>query len=207
MHSPTSQGVLYRVNSEAADWSKTKVVLLWFCKNVAGTSELISPWIVLFIISALFWPQAINTILLERRIVETPMVIALLGTLSIPLKSKEASTLVMWSKVMIRVPELMWEPGSLKPTWPVRPIPNNWKSSPPGSFSRAVGRPEVRWRYPRQATRTQRHFFAWYIRGVGVVRVAYRKAAEYRAGASSQQGTAGAYPAGATIRLLWTGNQ
>ena len=47
--------------------------------------------------------------------VPIPMVIAFLGTLSIPKKAGAASTRVIWSKVMFLVPELRWDPGSLKP--------------------------------------------------------------------------------------------
>jgi hypothetical protein len=42
MQSPTNQGVLNRVNSDAADWSKQKWYLHDFLQNVAGTSALMS---------------------------------------------------------------------------------------------------------------------------------------------------------------------
>ncbi|MNN81859.1 hypothetical protein D3C81_1987270 [compost metagenome] len=50
---------------------------------------------------------------------------AFLGTFSLPPKARDASRRVKSSKVTIRVPEFGAEPGSLKPIWPVRPIPNN----------------------------------------------------------------------------------
>jgi hypothetical protein len=40
-------------------------------------------------------PQASKTILFDSKIVETPIVIAILGTFAVPLKSDEASTRVI----------------------------------------------------------------------------------------------------------------
>ena len=131
MQGPTTQGVLIRVSSSEAASSKITVQFLCVCRYVAGTSDDISPSTVRLMISAFLLPQASNTIRLAFRIVPTPIVIARLGTFSKPWKSFEASERVKWSKVIIRVPELICEPGSLKPMCPVRPIPNIWKSKPP----------------------------------------------------------------------------
>ena len=59
------------------------------------------------------------------------MVMALVGTFSLPPKSRDASRRVKSSKVTKRVPELGADPGSLKPICPVLPIPSNCKSNPP----------------------------------------------------------------------------
>ncbi|MNI71439.1 hypothetical protein D3C73_1273120 [compost metagenome] len=76
-------------------------------------------------ISAFVSVQAIKIISLALKIVPTPIVMAFLGTFSFPPKARDASRRVKSSKVTIRVPEFGAEPGSLKPMWPVRPIPNN----------------------------------------------------------------------------------
>jgi hypothetical protein len=56
MQSPTNQGVLNRVNSDAADWSKTK----WYLHDSAKRSGNFSADVFLncsLIISALFCPK------------------------------------------------------------------------------------------------------------------------------------------------------
>lgn len=63
--------------------------------------------------------------------VDIPIVIAYLGTLSIPKKSAAASILVSLSKFTSLVSDVKAEPGSLKPTCPVLPIPNSCRSIPP----------------------------------------------------------------------------
>ena len=65
-------------------------------------------------------------ILRAARMVEIPIVIACNGTLSALKKLLAASARVCGSRVTIRVSELRGLPGSLKPMWPVRPIPSNW---------------------------------------------------------------------------------
>ena len=67
------------------------------------------------------------------RIVATPIVTASRGTLSSPKKSAAASFRVTVSSVTSRVRVAGPEPGSLKPMWPVRPMPRSCKSSPPTS--------------------------------------------------------------------------
>ena len=57
--------------------------------------------------------------------VPTPMVIALRGTLFMVPNLKAASALVIGSNVIKRVTEFTWDPGSLKPIWPFRPMPSN----------------------------------------------------------------------------------
>lgn len=57
-------------------------------------------------------------ILLAERIVPTPIVIAYLGTFSIPKKDEEASALVFLSNVINLVFEWIDDPGSLNPIWP-----------------------------------------------------------------------------------------
>ena len=56
---------------------------------------------------------------------------ALVGTFSLPPKSREASLRVKSFKLTNLVPEFGAEPGSLKPMCPVRPIPKIWISRPP----------------------------------------------------------------------------
>ena len=68
------------------------------------------------------------------RMVPTPIVMALRGTFYSPKKSLAASRRVTWSSVIRRVRLSRGEPGSLKPTWPVRPMPRIWKSIPPASL-------------------------------------------------------------------------
>ncbi len=94
-HEVTNHGVFTLVNLEEASPSKTKVVFPCCCRYVAGTFELISPSMVSFIISLLLAPQAKRTILFAFRTVPIPMVIAFLGTFSIPKKEVAASTLVI----------------------------------------------------------------------------------------------------------------
>lgn len=81
--------------------------------------------------AALCSPNASSTTRLALRIVPTPIVIAFLGTFHSPKKSLDASIRVTRSSVIRRVRESRGEPGSLKPMWPVRPMPRSWKSSPP----------------------------------------------------------------------------
>ena len=57
------------------------------------------------------------------RMVPTPMVMAWCGTFSSPKKSPAASRRVTGSSVTRRVRLWRVEPGSLKPMWPVRPMP------------------------------------------------------------------------------------
>ena len=54
-------------------------------------------------------------ILLAERMVPTPIVIAYLGTFSIPKNVEEASALVFLSNVINRVLEFIDDPGSLNP--------------------------------------------------------------------------------------------
>jgi hypothetical protein len=51
------------------------------------------------------------------------MVIAFLGTFSIPKKSEAASVIVTISRYINLVVDEIDDPGSLKPMWPVFPIP------------------------------------------------------------------------------------
>ena len=62
-----------------------------------------------------------------------PIVIASRGTCSSPKKSAAASRRVITSSWMRRVRLSAPEPGSLKPMWPVFPIPRSWKSIPPAA--------------------------------------------------------------------------
>src|SRR5439155_1608013 len=78
-------------------------------------------------------PVAIRAISLAPRMVATPIVIASRGTLSSPKKSAAASFRVTVSSVTRRVRESGGEPGSLKPMWPLLPMPRIWKSMPPAS--------------------------------------------------------------------------
>ncbi len=66
----------------------------WEWRNVEGTSFDISPSIDLLTISALLYDQAIIIIFLAFFMVFIPIVIAALGTLSMPPKDVEASLLV-----------------------------------------------------------------------------------------------------------------
>ncbi len=59
------------------------------------------------------------------------MVIASSGTFSSPKKSDAAVRRVIVSSATSRVRDSTLEPGSLKPMWPVWPMPRSWKSIPP----------------------------------------------------------------------------
>jgi hypothetical protein len=78
-------------------------------------------------------PSAMSTMRLASRIVAMPIVTARSGTCSSPKKSLAASWRVTRSSVIRRVRLKRPEPGSLKPTWPVRPIPSSCRSIPPCS--------------------------------------------------------------------------
>ena len=120
----TNQGKLARVSSSAALSSMTNCTLGCTCRKVAGTESEILPSTVFLMIGALFSPQAIKITFRAFMIVPTPMVIARVGTLSIPPNSPEASFIVSSFRYTIRVLEVIVDPGSLKPMWPVRPMPN-----------------------------------------------------------------------------------
>ncbi len=66
-------------------------------------------------IGALFSPQAIKITFRAFMIVPTPIVMARVGTLSIPPNSPEASFMVSSFRYTIRVLEFSAEPGSLNP--------------------------------------------------------------------------------------------
>ena len=129
----SSHGVLIRVSSAAAARSRYTAALRWPCRNVAATSREISPSTARRTIAALCSPVAIRAISLAPRMVATPIVIASRGTLSSPKKSAAASFRVTVSSVTRRVRESGGEPGSLKPMWPLLPMPRIWKSMPPAS--------------------------------------------------------------------------
>ena len=80
---------------------------------------------VFLMIEALLTPQAKSTILRAARTVPTPIVIALVGTFLKPSKASAASIRVTLFKFIIRVAELIFEPGSLNPICPVLPIPSS----------------------------------------------------------------------------------
>ena len=82
-------------------------------------------------IGALCSPKAMMTILRASRMVPTPIVRAWCGTFSSPKKSLAASRRVTGSSVTRRVRLWRVEPGSLKPMWPVRPMPRICRSMPP----------------------------------------------------------------------------
>jgi hypothetical protein len=65
------------------------------------------------------------------------MVIACRGTFHSPKKSAAASERVTLSSVISRVRLSAVLPGSLKPMWPVRPMPRIWRSMPPASRIRS----------------------------------------------------------------------
>ena len=115
LQSLTSHGVLYLVSSELASSSSIIEVLSWPCKKDAGTILDIGPSIDFATFSDFLWPHASKTILFARIIVSTPMVMALSGTLSIPLKSPAASSFVIKSKETSLVTEFLLDPGSLNP--------------------------------------------------------------------------------------------
>ena len=87
-------------------------------------SEVTWPSTAFATLSALCSPQANKTIRFACMILSIPKVIAFLGTLANPPKSTAASIFVLMSKVINRVFELIKDPGSLNPMWPLRPIPN-----------------------------------------------------------------------------------
>ena len=73
------------------------------------------PWTAFCTIDAFSCPHAMRTIRRAARIVPHPMVMAEVGTLSMPLKAGAASSRVILSSSMARVRESFGEPGSLKP--------------------------------------------------------------------------------------------
>ena len=72
---------------------------------------------------ALCSPVAMIAISRASRIVATPIVTASRGTYSSPKKSAAASRRVTASSVTRRVRLSAPDPGSLKPMWPVLPMP------------------------------------------------------------------------------------
>lgn len=84
-----------------------------------------------FTIGALVSEKPMITIRFAFITEETPIVRAYFGTLSNPIKSEDASSLVFLSKLMILVLEVIVDPGSLNPMCPVLPIPRSYKSIPP----------------------------------------------------------------------------
>ena len=82
-------------------------------------------------ISAFASDQAKIIIFLALLIVSIPIVIAHLGTFSIPLKAFAASFLVSRCRQTSLVELFIGEGGSLNPICPVRPIPRICKSIPP----------------------------------------------------------------------------
>jgi hypothetical protein len=92
MQSPTNQGVLNRVNLMLLIGLKQSGICM-ILQNVAGTSADVFLNCSL-IISALFSPSQQNNSLRQQNS-GNPIVIAILGTFAVPLKSDEASTRVI----------------------------------------------------------------------------------------------------------------
>ena len=84
-----------------------------------------------FIIRALSSPHARRYTFLAPKIVDTPIVIELIGVLSIVPNILAASLREALSNKIRRVVEFKREPGSLKAILPTRPIPNRAISTPP----------------------------------------------------------------------------
>ena len=59
---------------------------------------------------------------------------AVLGVFSKPPKSPLAATLVIWSSATNLVFEFCKDPDSLKPIWPLPPMPKICKSIPPNAL-------------------------------------------------------------------------
>lgn len=124
-------GATFLVNLYAAARSKKNVTFGCNCRKVAGTSAEVTPSIASFTIVALVSEKPMMIIRFAFITEETPMVIAYFGTLSNPIKSEAASSLVFLSKLMILVLEASVDPGSLNPMCPVLPIPRSYRSMPP----------------------------------------------------------------------------
>ena len=84
-----------------------------------------------FTLLAFSSPHASRYIFLAERIVATPMVIELMGVLSMLPNILEASLRESLSSNIRRVVEFKRDPGSLKPILPTRPIPSKAISRPP----------------------------------------------------------------------------
>ena len=84
-----------------------------------------------FIIAALSSPHANRNIFFAPRMVDTPIVMELIGVFSIVPKILDASLRDALSNKIKRVLEFRREPGSLNAMLPTRPIPNNAISMPP----------------------------------------------------------------------------
>ncbi len=87
-----------------------------------------------FTMLALLFPQAMRTIRLAARMVPHPMVMAAVGTFSMPLNAGAASSRVMLFSSIALVSESLGDPGSLNPMCPVRPMPRIWRSIPPAAM-------------------------------------------------------------------------
>ena len=93
--------------------------------------SLIGPSTHSLIIAALFSPHASKYTFLAPRMVDTPIVIELIGVFSIVPKILDASLRDALSNKIRRVVEFRREPGSLNAILPTRPIPSRAMSIPP----------------------------------------------------------------------------
>lgn len=108
---------------------------------------------------ALCSPVAMSTISSQSRMVPTPIVIASWGTLASPKKSLAASLRVISSRITWRVRVCRPEPGSLKPTWPERPMPSSMRSIPP-AFSISCSY-STQWRSTASGGMSPRGMWIW----------------------------------------------
>ena len=85
------------------------------------------------IASAFASPNASSTRCRACRIVPSPCVRQCRGTSSGESKNRALSARVCSVRVLTRVRDASDEPGSLKPMWPVRPMPSTCRSTPPAA--------------------------------------------------------------------------
>ena len=129
----TSHGWCMRVSWVAALRSHSTFAFGCSCKAEAGQAASVDPSIASCRGDALCSPHATRITSFARRMVPTPIVMALTGTCSMVPKVFFASSREMLSNITRRVWLEGADPGSFRPIFPQRPIPSNCRSTPPNS--------------------------------------------------------------------------
>jgi len=116
-----------RARARASEESQRRV-------NAEAVTEAVTgPSMALAIAAALDAPLARSRIRRACRMVPIPMVMAHCGISSPAAKNLRLSSIVSFVRTFRRVREPRLEVGSLKPTWPLRPMPRICRSTPPAS--------------------------------------------------------------------------
>ena len=121
----------------AAASSRQTTVSGCHCSTDAGTDAVSGPSRAAATASALASPVATSTSRRASRIVPRPWVTQWVGTSSMPRKKRALSRRVRSDRRLTRVREVSADPGSLKPRWPLAPMPSTCTSTPPSSRIRA----------------------------------------------------------------------